>query len=471
MAEDKRLSGGSTTVFAIHSNAFSYNAANMSAQRKSVFLIGNNFFETPWVIAPSSTHLRDGLGPLFNVNACQSCHFNDGRGHAPRDEKDDVDSLLIRLSVVAPKNHTERQQKSFHFQRHNHPSIKTVLNDSIYGKQLQNRGTPGVKAEASFYISYRHKTVSFHDGFTVSLREPIVTVTHWNYGRPNPKLILSLRIAPPMIGLGLLEAIPTAHLERLADADDQDNDGISGRPNITWDIKQQAPSIGRFGWKAGQPTVKQQTAAAFSGDMGLTTNLFPSSDCTAIQHACRLAPDGSDPITKIEIQDNILNSLSLYARNLAVPARRNINSLQVRQGYQLFYQSGCNACHVERHTTAKQASNHIEQSEQTIYPYTDLLLHDMGPELADRQLNSKVAPPFHHNEFSATTHEWRTPPLWGIGLSKVVHQEATFLHDGRARTLLEAVLWHGGEAQASKQEVLTFNKEKRDALIAFLESL
>ena len=458
---DPRLLGGETTVFSGHSGAFSINAKNMSSRRKGDFLIGNDFFEDPWVIAPSTTDLRDGLGPLFNVSACQSCHFNDGRGHAPVNAKDDADSLLIRLSRPA-ENPKEKAQLKL-------PEVANLA-DPIYGGQLQDRAIPGVKAEGRIQVTYSNQTVKFKDGFEVTLRKPNWTITQPGYGPLHTETTLSFRVAPPVIGLGLLEAIPDKTILAMADPNDTNGDGISGRPNNVWDVEKQNTVIGRFGWKAGQPTVKQQTAGAFNGDMGLTTPVFQKDHCTNAQSHCQKAKNGNGP-DGVEVRDDILEFVSFYARNLAVPARRNASDKDTLLGEQLFNEAGCQQCHGGPYVTAKLDKSKRELSEQVIMPYTDMLLHDMGKELADLKQNGQPAPDNEIVEFEATASEWRTPPLWGIGLTKIVNADATFLHDGRARNLLEAVLWHGGEAKKSKDKVLTFNAVQRKALISFLESI
>ncbi len=456
-----KLLGGETTVLAAHSGAFSMNPANMSSRRKGDFLIGNDFFEDPWVIAPATTDIRDGLGPVFNVSACQSCHFNDGRGHAPDGPEDDAKSLLIRLSRPAISA-MEREMVA-------QPQVASLA-DPVYGGQLQDRAIPGVNAEARISVSYWERQMQFADGYTVTLRKPNWSLLNPGYGDLHEQTTLSIRVAPPVIGLGLLESIPDSSIEALADPEDKDGDGISGRVNRVWDVEKQRTVAGRFGWKAGQPTVKQQTAGAFNGDMGLTTSLFDKDHCTDAQTACRTAPNGNGP-TGVEVQDEILEFVAFYARNLAVPARRDMDDPVARQGELLFKEAGCQSCHAGPFKTAKFGKDRIELSEQVIYPYTDMLLHDMGEALADIKQDQRPASATEQVEFDATAREWRTPPLWGIGLSKVVNSQATFLHDGRARTIMEAVLWHEGEAQASRDKVLTFNATERDALLAFLNSL
>ncbi|HEY8379559.1 MAG TPA: di-heme oxidoredictase family protein, partial [Nannocystis sp.] len=275
------------------------------------------------------------------------------------------------------------------------------------------------------------------------------------FGPLPPDLLISPRVAPAMIGLGLLAGIPEADIVAREDPDDADGDGISGRANRVWDVAAGRLALGRFGWKAGQPDVAQQTAAAFLGDMGLTTSLFPRENCPEGQLACAAAPTGGSP----EVEDDTFGDVVYYASTLAVPARRDPDDPEVLRGKQIFHDVGCAACHVPRHRTAADAAI-AEVRDQTIWPYTDLLLHDMGEALADGR-----------PEYLADGREWRTPPLWGLGLVEVVSGHTEFLHDGRARSLLEAVLWHGGEAEPAREAVRALPRADRDALVAFLNSL
>ncbi len=441
------LAGGKATVNKRDVNAFSMPSANLSPVRRLDFSVGNSFFRSPWVIAPSTTTARDGLGPLFNTNACQNCHIKDGRGHPP--EQDDVNavSMLVRLSIPDDPAQAELIKKN------------GVLPEPVYGGQLQDMAVPGVEPEGRVRIEYEPMPVRFRDGTVVELRKPTLSITHLGYGPMHPETRASVRVAPPMIGLGLLEAIPDAAILANADTDDKDGDGISGRPNWVWDDEQQTVALGRFGWKAGQPNLNQQNVHAFSGDMGLTTSLRNFDDCTPTQTDCLAAPNGNGPDGEPEVSDNILRLVLFYSRNLGVPARRNIENPQVLAGKNLFYEAGCQQCHTPQFKTRHDAAE-PELANQVIRPYSDLLLHDMGAELADNR-----------TEFQATGREWRTPPLWGIGLTQTVSGHTQFLHDGRARDLLEAVLWHGGEAQAAQRQVLAFDAEQRAALLAFLNSL
>ncbi|MDF1661605.1 MAG: di-heme oxidoredictase family protein, partial [Planctomycetota bacterium] len=276
----------------------------------------------------------------------------------------------------------------------------------------------------------------FVDGTPYSLESPSYALTNLNYGPLDPSTMLSPRVAQPVFGLGLLETISEVDILANADENDADNDGISGRANRVTDVTTQQLVLGRFGWKASQPTVLQQSAAAFNGDIGLTTNLFPNENTTASQGATITAPSGGSP----EINDQILNDTSFYISTLAVPARRNVNDPSVQRGEQLFKVMNCDSCHVADFTTGQNAAI-PELSNQSIHPYTDLLLHDMGAGLADGR-----------PDFLANGQEWRTPPLWGIGLTQTVNGHNRFLHDGRARNLTEAILWHGGEGESSKEQ-------------------
>ncbi|WP_313477333.1 di-heme oxidoreductase family protein [Stutzerimonas kunmingensis] len=437
------LSGGSTTVMKFDQNAYSMPSANLAPMRRLDFSVGNSFFRNPWVIAPASTTARDGLGPLLNTNACQNCHIKDGRGHPPAPDATSAVSMLVRLSIPAGPEHAEVVRE------------RGIAPEPSYGGQLQDMAIPGVAPEGKVRLRYSTEQVRFADGTEVELRRPEIELNDLAYGDMHPDTRMSLRIAPPMIGLGLLEAIPEEALLANADPDDRNGDGISGRPNRVFDQTSRQTVIGRFGWKAGQPGLNQQNADAFFNDMGLSTSLLSGSSCTDRQTECRAMPDGGEP----EVSDDILAQVLFYTRNLGVPARRNVDAPQVLAGKTLFHRAGCQSCHVPQFTTAADAAE-PELANQLIRPYTDLLLHDMGEGLADDRA-----------EFEASGREWRTPPLWGIGLTQAVSGHTQFLHDGRARNLLEAILWHGGEAEKARQIVLGYDQNERTALLSFLESL
>ncbi|MEY8204901.1 MAG: di-heme oxidoredictase family protein [Bermanella sp.] len=453
--------GGETSVNSQDPGAFSFAASNLDLASKRSFLVGNELFEAPWTIAPASAELRDGVGPLLNVNACQTCHINDGRGHAPQDEHDSAGSMLVRL-FRPPQNENETALLL--------AGLQGNFVDAHYGGQLQDHANPGVAREAQIKIRYHDETVSFDDGFTMTLRRPQLSLVNLNYGPLGENTRFSPRIANAMIGLGLLENISEAHILKNADPEDSNNDGISGEANYVMDVASNTLALGRFGWKAGQPSLRQQSAAAFNGDMGLTTTLFPRENCSDLQVDCAGAMSGVNVGDHVEINDDLLDFVEFYTQHLAVPERRNVEDAEVLAGAELFTRANCQACHKPYFKTQnKRALPAL--SNQDIYPFTDMLLHDMGADLSDLQQDGSAAPQQETSEFLASSREWRTPALWGIGLSSVVNGEAAFLHDGRARTPMEAVLWHGGEGQAARDVVLTFTAHERAQFEAFLMSL
>ena len=329
-----------------------------------------------------------------------------------------------------------------------------VRPEPVYGTQLSEKSLLGIPAEGR--IVYRTETVRgrYADDTPYTLSRPILSVEDLAYGPLDETVRLSPRVPPALIGLGLLEAISEQDILSAADPEDKEGDGISGRPNRVWDRQKQASVLGRFGWKANEPTLRQQVAAAFNGDIGITSSLYPDESCTSVQEACRKAPDGGHP----EINDELLGYVTFYSSTLAVPARRKVDASEPGQGESLFHQAGCAACHRPSYVTGDHQIP--ELAGQRIYPYTDLLLHDMGEGLAD-----------HRRDFEASGREWRTPPLWGIGLVETVNGHSRLLHDGRASNLTEAILWHGGEAEVAKQAFKAFSKAERTALIRFVESI
>ena len=448
---EAKSAGAATVARRLDKRAFAQPSANMAFDKTLDFELGNSLFEKLWVSSPSSTKASDGLGPLYNARSCARCHINDGRGHPPENSDDSAVSMLLRVSVPAPSHPLQKQIPGYH----------AYAPEPTYGFQLQDFGAVGHGAEYQLKVQYEEKPVALSGGETVTLRAPTYLTTALGYGPLQKDAMLSPRVAPPMIGLGLLEAIPAADILAMADPNDADGDGISGRPNIVWSLEYDRPMLGRFGLKAGMPTIRQQAADAFSGDIGISTPLHqnPWGDCTKAQSRCRAAPHGDRDSRIFEVDDTGLDLVTFYSRNLAVPARRGVDDPEVLKGKQLFYQTGCAACHRPAFVTHRLADR-AEQSFQLIWPYSDLLLHDMGEGLAD-----------HRPEAVANGREWRTPPLWGVGLSQQVTGKATYLHDGRARSLLEAVIWHGGEAQSQRDQVIAMEPSQRQALIQFLESL
>ncbi|MEL0437030.1 di-heme oxidoreductase family protein [Phycobacter sedimenti] len=446
------LPAGAATVRALRDDeAFSQHSANLSFEQELEFKLGNGLFKKIWVFSPSSTRASDGLGPLYNARSCQRCHIKDGRGHVPEGPDYTSASMFLRISVPGP---VPVGLAAIH-------DYIGTLPDPSYGDQLQDFSAPGLAPEYRLDIRYEEVPIALNGGETVSLRKPTYSATDLGYGPLHPQAMLSPRVAPAMIGLGLLEAIPAADILATADPDDTDGDGISGRANLVWSSEFQQIMLGRFGLKAGMPTVHEQSAAAFSSDIGISTPLFPAAwgDCSPAQSACRAAPHGDADARETEIDQPNMDLVTFYARNLAVPARREAGSPAVLRGKEIFYTAGCASCHRPKFVTHR-LKDRPEHSFQLIWPYTDLLLHDMGDDLAD-----------HRPEGRATGREWRTAPLWGIGLTQQVSPRATFLHDGRARTLLEAILWHGGEAKPARDHVIALSPKDRADLILFLESL
>ncbi len=438
-----------------NSNAFSNSSGNMPFRKELDFKVGNGIFRKLWVSAPASTSSSDGLGPLYNARSCQRCHLKDGRGHPPEANfpNDDATSMFLRLSIP-PKTQEQRQLLA--------ARKINVIPEPTYGGQLQDFAIQGHDAEGKMHIEYADRPFVFPDGGKVMLRKPAYSIDRLAYGPLHPDAMLSPRVSPQMIGLGLLEAVPEAQIRALADPDDKDGDGISGRPNELWSKDKTRLVLGRFGWKAGNPTVKAQSAGAFEGDIGISNPIARNAwgDCTVKQSRCREAPNGSSAkLGNVEAGEKFLNLVTFYAQNLAVPRRRNPDSPDVLAGKKLFYEVGCVQCHQPKFKTGTlEGQPHL--SGQLIWPYTDMLLHDMGEGLADNR-----------PEGVASGREWRTSPLWGIGLTPIVNGHSFYLHDGRARNLEEAILWHDGEAKGARDAYAGLGQEDRERLVAFVNSL
>lgn len=424
------LSGGKQTVFDEGSGAFSHAFPVLPEHLERVHEIGDIQFEATFVSAPAP--VNPGLGPVFNNVSCASCHIGDGRGKVPG-AGESAASILFRISLAGKGTHGQ------------------PVAVPGFGDQLQNRSILGKAKEADVLISYLEKQDHYADGSVFSLRAPVYTIANAYTAMP-AGIMLSPRVAAPVFGLGLLEAVGENTILSHADPDDADKDGISGKANYVWDAVHGKISLGRFGWKANQPSLLQQVAAAYNGDIGITSFVFPNESSLNQPQYDGLNDD-------YELSDSLLYNVEFYVKTLAVPARRNVNDVQVQRGKELFMVTGCAKCHTPTLVTDVNVG-FPSISNQAIHPFTDLLLHDMGPELADNR-----------EDFEASGYEWRTPPLWGIGLTQRVNGHSNFLHDGRARNLMEAVLWHGGEAAASRDKVKTLSAADRDALIKFLESL
>lgn len=427
---DERMSGGSQTAFDATSRAFTHEFSGMGEYDLELHGVGDAGFEETFITAPAIRN--SGLGPAFNNVSCVSCHHNDGIGVPTAGESNS--SLLMRISFPGSDEHGG------------------AIPVPGYGTQVQDKSIWGKVPEAKVNISYSYQSYSFADGETYELRSPTYTLSQL-HTPINGSYLLSPRLAPPVFGLGLLEAIPEEQIIALTDASDADHDGISGKPNYVWNPFTQRRELGRFGLKLNTASVLVQVAAAYNNDIGITSYVF-QNETTHGQ------PDQSDEYSDDpEVTDSILNAVKFYMQSLQVPARRNVTDPEVIRGKQLFKEAKCTSCHNTDFTTAVDMT-FPAASNQRIHPYTDMLLHDMGPGLADGR-----------PDFDADGNEWRTSPLWGVGLFETVNYPAYYLHDGRARTLTEAIMWHGGEAQQSKEFIEHLSKEDRSALIRFLKSL
>ena len=435
--------GGDTTIYATGRNAFSFPAANLTDAEQTRFVIGNSFFKRNWVQAPASTKARDGLGPHFIARSCGGCHVNDGRGAPPHDKEQAV-GLLIRLSLPGVGTHGG------------------IVPELTYGDQFNNAAVQGVKPEGKVNITYSERKGVFADGTPYALQQPHYSFSDLAYGPMAKDVLVSPRIAPQIIGVGLLEAIDAADMVANAQQQAAENGPIKGVINHVWDAPAGRMLPGRFGWKANVATIAHQTAGAFNGDIGITSSVFPDEACTTAQQDCLASPRGAQGKSP-EIDDKTQGDVVFYQATLAPPARRAPSDAQVLHGQKLFAEAQCGTCHRPSYVTTASVNPQFSSTalnRQTIHPYTDLLLHDMGDALADGRPDGQ-----------ANGRQWKTPPLWGVGLIHDVNRHNRLLHDGRARGVLEAVLWHGGEAEASRDRVLKMSQPERDALVKFVESL
>ena len=396
------------------------------------FVLGKSFFRTPWVEAPSATTARDGLGPLFSANTCTGCHPENGKGAVYNNKGHIARSLVTRLSIDDPQN------------------IDTKMGfapDPTYGAQLSINGVYGVPYEGKPSRNYSTKSVILGDNREVILRKPHYGVTDLQYGALSKEVILSQRVPPALVGLGLLEQISNKQLLANEDINDTNKDGISGKANWVYSPESSDMVIGRYNWKANAPTVKYQVAVAMYNDMGLTSPLFPRENCTKVQKACLESPKGRDVL---DVPIKRLDAVTFYLKHLKVPQPRYDEAY--KNGLKVFKQIACASCHIPTFTL---------ESGKVIHPFSDLLLHDMGRDLADGRV-----------EFQAKGSEFRTPPLWGISAyKKILKKRVNFLHDGRAGTIEEAILWHSGEAETSKNRFIKLSPQKQKILIDFLERL
>tara|TARA_B110000902_G_scaffold64871_1_gene77033 strand:- start:1171 stop:2571 length:1401 start_codon:yes stop_codon:yes gene_type:complete len=433
----EELSVGKLTTTLLGANAFDQAVPGLPINTDLLFFVGNSLFKQNWVSSPASTTARDGLGPTFNARACSACHNKDGRGLPLQNGDRFSAGFLMRISTEGTDTFGG-------------PNAVTG-----YGTQIQDRANLGVYSEASVRIRYETIAGTFSDGAAYELKKPIYSIENENFGSLQ-NILTSPRVGQQVIGLGLVDAISTDDILLNEDEFDTNKDGISGKANYVWNHILNRRDVGRFGWKANQPNLRQQVADAFSGDMGLTTSMFPEQNCPSPQQDCKDALNGGNP----EVTDRSLDNVMIYASSLSVPIRRNYEDENVLKGKQLFREMKCATCHTEVFTTSNNYPFNPILEDVTIRPFSDFLLHDMGAELADNR-----------SDFLATGNEWRTQPLWGIGMIQEVNSHTFLLHDGRARNIEEAILWHGGEAEESKNKYKKQTKQDRENVLAFVNSL
>jgi CxxC motif-containing protein (DUF1111 family) len=459
----------SIPVVTVKQFAFNQHALNLPPEDLRAFMDGKVVFETRWDdgllfnpptafdcnggpvgfnMGPSPVFETGLLGPVYTNNSCIECHMLDGRGLAPTSIADPLDDYIVRLSIPGQPG-------------------EAPLPHPLYGVQLDTKAAPGATPEGKASIEWESVFGTFDDGTAYELRRPVVEFTELLYGEigtnvpgdvvANPaggpyagEAEVSVRVAPMLIGLGLLEAVADSEILAWADEFDSDGDGVSGRANVVADVTNGGTALGRFGWKAAEPDLRQQAASAFAHDMGMSSGLFGGG--------------------AIEVEDVMLDAMVSYLRGLAVPPRENYLDPVAQEGKVLFEAAGCGSCHRPVMRTASDAE-FAPYRDQVIQPFTDLLLHDMGEGLADGR-----------PEFGASGREWRTPPLWGVGYVGHVlgtptdpfdpngnPEDPNYLHDGRARTLMEAILWHGGEGASARDAVLAMDAGEREALIEYVK--
>lgn len=410
---------------------------NLNDEEYDKFILGRSFFTIPWVEAPGVTTARDGLGPLFNANTCISCHPSNGRGTLINKDGFTSRSLVARLSV---KSNESKEHQEF-------LKYKGFVPTSVYGNQLSINGIHGVDFEGNIKIDFEEFEVIFPDGEKHFLLKPKYSLTNLNYGELEKDSNVSYRIAPSLNGMGLIALISNEDILKNVDENDSNNDGISGRANWVYSNLTKKEELGKYTWKASVAFLKEQVAGAASNDMGLTTSIFPNENCTSFQKACNEAPKAKD---SIDLPDERLDSIAYYLKNIKAYTPKITK--EYKEGLEIFEQISCSKCHISSFDTKKGFK---------VFPYSDFLLHDMGKDLSDGRV-----------EFKANENEWRTAPLWGLALhEKINNEKPRLLHDGRARSFQEAILWHGGEAVKAKENYMNLPKEKREKLLKFLEEL
>ena len=416
----------------------------LNDEEQDKFILGKSFFTIPWVEAPSATTARDGLGPLFNSNTCVNCHPKNAIGSIYNKNNSISRNYVTRLSI--PSNGSFKHEKMLKY--------SGFIEEPIYGEQISINGVPGVTYEAKPVITYKNITVTYPDGVSVILKKPLQGVEHQlkdlQYGKTHPHLSITNRLAPALVGLGLLEQLTDKQILENEDIDDTNNDGISGKANIVFSAKHKDFRVGKYTKKASAPSVIHQSAAAAFNDMSLTNPFFHNENCTDSQAECLKAPKGDEVGGKkvFDLPMQRLDAIAFYLKNLKIPK----SQITQNDGESLFTEIGCVKCHTPSFTLS---------NGYKIKPFSDLLLHDMGKELSDGRV-----------EFKAGVNEWRTAPLWGIGKYKLATgKNSELLHDGRAKTIEQAILWHGGEAQNTKNRFMSLSKNQRVSILKYIKEL
>ncbi|UQA58959.1 di-heme oxidoredictase family protein [Polyangium aurulentum] len=422
--------GDDTTLDARDEKSFLRPAPNLSLERLGTFEAGLALFDVAWTVGGEMD--RDGLGPTYVGTSCRSCHFRGGRG-APPPPGQPMTSMLVRLSIPSADG-------------------ATFVPDPRYGDQIQNKAIPGVPPEGWFSVEYEPKAASYADGTSYELQKPAYVAHDLAFGPLVEGTRISPRVAQPMIGLGLLAAVRDEDIEARTDPEDANGDGIRGRRNHVSVDGALVP--GRFGWKANEIDLARQTAGAFLGDIGITSPLHKADNCPPAQTDCAAAAGAT-----LDIDTARFDAIVVMSHLVAVPYRPDAADPEVLLGKALFAQAGCSGCHTPSFVTGPLAG-FPEVAGQRIFPYTDLLIHDMGPDLADDRPDRE-----------AGGRDFRTAPLWGVGMTSLVSGHSRLLHDGRARSIEEAILWHGGEAEASRKAFRALSASDRASLLRFVDSL
>jgi len=456
-ASVSELSAGIETVFDQSSAAFGNDFSIISPGLEHIHDMGKVVFNKIFSPPPGYAYTYfTGLGPIYNNNSCNACHAGGGEGNPPPGGGDVLISMVFKIS--SGNNNTTG------------PTAGPIAFNG-YGGQLQNNAIADIQPEGTFNIVYQPFNFEFADGSSFPGQLPIYTATNFYLGDP-VGLFYSPRVAPRLVGLGYLEVLTEEQITaNQGHYPITDTTHINGQPNYVYDYTTQSMQLGRFGWKCEAPSLKQQLCDAYKEDMGVTNSVFSVESSYGqpqyTTYARVLKDSAGDPSP--ELPDSELYTNLFYIQTLAVPAFRNGSDPLVIQGDSIFNSAGaqCAQCHIPTFTTPSYFS-YIDPQPETaptllntvIHPYTDMLLHNMGPSLSDKRAT-----------FSAQGFQWRTPPLWGIGLLPIINPQGQFLHDGRAKTLTEAILWHGGEARTAQQCFVHLSAEKRTALLAFLQSL